>query len=295
MNFHHALKYLEYRITSRHGKGYGIHSPFVFDLITKVFRDRTLYDEYAEVEQVRHSLLGCARIIEVQDLGAGSTALKGTKRKIGRIAKTSSVSPVYGQLLFRLARYFQAEIILELGTSLGISTLYLAKSRQEATVHTIEGCPQTAAEAANVFKQAGNENIADEADPLDSRQINLSASNNTISISPALKHDQNIKLHTGPFDEKLPVLLKDLDTIDLIFFDGNHRKEPTLDYFRQCLQKTHKNSIFIFDDIYLSNEMVQAWMEIKNCNRVTLTIDIFRMGLVFFREGIRKQHFSIRF
>jgi predicted O-methyltransferase YrrM len=88
--------------------------------------------------------------------------------------------------------------------------------------------------------------------------------------------------------------LNSLPKLDLVFFDGNHQKVPTLDYFHHCLTKAHENSIFIFDDIHWSSEMDEAWQQIQGHEQVSLTIDLFQFGLVFFRKGIAKQHFTLR-
>jgi predicted O-methyltransferase YrrM len=152
--------------------------------------------------------------------------------------------------------------MLKLGTSLGISTAYLAMGNPHGQVTTIEGCPETAAAAANNFRILGLANIRQE---------------------------------TGPFEEILPGLLGNLGNVDLFFIDGNHRKQPSLQYFHQCLQHIHDDSILILDDIHGSGEMEQAWDEIKQHPSVTLTIDLFRMGLVFFRKGLSREDFIIHF
>jgi len=85
------------------------------------------------------------------------------------------------------------------------------------------------------------------------------------------------------------------DVIDLVYFDGNHQKEPTLNYFHTCLQKAHKNSLFIFDDIHWSDGMEEAWEQIKKHDRVHLTIDLFQFGIVFFEKEMPKQHFILKF
>ena len=106
---------------------------------------------------------------------------------------------------------------------------------------------------------------------------------------------QNIEQHVGNFDDVLPKILSEKEKIDFVFFDGNHRKEPTLNYFRQCLDKVHEGSVFIFDDIYWSLEMKEAWSEIKMNEQVTVTLDLFYLGIVFFRKEQVKQHFIIRY
>ena len=201
-------------------------------------------------------------MIEVTDLGAGSSQHKGIKRKVRDIAKYSAKSAKYGQLLYRLSSHFHPSQILELGTSLGISTLYLSLGNEYATITTIEGCPEIAALAKKHFSSI---------------------------------HNSPIEVIIGDFRKALPVYLQKNSGLDLVFFDGNHRREPTLEYFRLCLEKANADSLFIFDDIHWSEEMEEAWAEIKNHPDVTVTLDLFFIGLVFFRKGQQKQHFTIRF
>jgi len=201
-------------------------------------------------------------MIEVTDLGAGSSQLKGIKRKVSDLAKYSAKSAKYGQLLYRLSAHFKPFNILELGTSFGISTLYLSLGNEDATTTTMEGCPEIAALAKKHFSSLNS---------------------------------NRIEVITGDFGKALPAYLQKNNRLDLVFFDGNHRREPTLEYFRLCLEKANDNSLFIFDDIHWSEEMEEAWAEIKNHPSVTVTIDLFFVGLVFFRKGQEKQHFSIRF
>ena len=198
----------------------------------------------------------------MEDFGAGSALAKGSRRKISEITKYASKSPKYGQLLFRLAAHFKSAEILELGTSMGISSLYLAAGNKTSNLTTMEGSTALAARAKENFKSL---------------------------------HSKNIRLIEGNFDNTLPDFLQSAGQLDLVFFDGNHRKEPTLNYFRQCLAKKHSGSLFIFDDIHWSDGMTEAWEEIKANPEVSITIDLHQMGLVFFREGKEKQHFVIRF
>jgi predicted O-methyltransferase YrrM len=105
-----------------------------------------------------------------------------------------------------------------------------------------------------------------------------------------------IRIVTGNFDETLAPVLEDLPRLDFAFLDGNHRKEPTLHYFSQCLAKTHNDSLLIFDDIHWTPEMEEAWQEICRHPAVTFTIDLFFVGLVFFRQEFKeKQHFVLRY
>jgi len=257
---HSLIYYLIYRFKSTNE--HGVHSPFVFELLNQVIYNRTTYYAYEQIEAMRESLLKNNKILNINDLGAGSTKNNSLQKSIKTIAKQAAKPKKYGQLLFRLVNYFQAETILELGTSLGISTCYLASANSNAKVISIEGSSEIAETAKNNFK--------------------------TLNIN-------NIKHITGNFDEQLPLLLNEQKTLDFVFFDGNHQKEATLNYFKQCLPLANDKSVFVFDDIYWSKGMTEAWAEIKQHPRVSVTIDLFFIGIVFFRKEQAKQHFVIKF
>jgi predicted O-methyltransferase YrrM len=261
-----SWRYLKYLLLSK-GK-HGIHSPFVFDLLTNTIENDGEYYAFEDLERLRNRLLNNHDIINVTDFGAGSSTrssgfvIPTYKRKISDIAQHSLQSPKYAKLLFRLVDRFQPKQMLELGTSLGLTTLYQAAPVPHSKFITLEGCPVTASIAQEHFNK--------------------------------FKQDK-IKLVTGNFDETLPEALKSLDHLDYVLFDGNHRYEPTLNYFNLCLKNAHEGSVFIFDDIHWSNEMEQAWEEIKNHPKVIVTLDLFKIGIVFFHTGQVKQHFRIRY
>ena len=262
-SFQLAKKYLHYYITASNGKGHGIHSPFVFDFIIKVLNDKKKYDCYHLIEKRRAALLTDATIIEVEDFGAGSAVIKTNKRVVKDIARSSLKPKKFSQLLFRMVQYYQPEIIVELGTSFGITSAYLAAGNNNAKVFTCEGAKNIAAIAKQTFS-------------------NL--------------HQENIELTEGDFTQTLPPLLAQLKNIDLAFVDGNHRKQPTLDYFTKLLNVSSSSTILIFDDIHWSAEMEAAWTEIQQHPAVTLTIDLFFIGIVCVNTDIKvKQHFTIRF
>jgi len=248
------LKYLRYQLAA--GNKHDVHSPFVFDLLTNVIEVNTPYYVYDKIEFLRTQLLASSKMIEVTDLGAGVSG----KRKISDIAQRSAKPAKYGQLLFRMVNHFQPKNILELGTSLGISSLYLAGPSSEAKLVTVEGCPQIARAAGEHFKKFGA---------------------------------TNIEVINGNFDEVLPGLND--KKFDFIFFDGNHRKEPTIKYFEMCLAMAGDNAVFVFDDIHWSAEMEQAWEYIKAHKGVSVTIDLFFLGFVFFRKEQVREHFVLKF
>jgi hypothetical protein len=247
---------------------HAVHSPFVFTLITKCFYDTKLKPEYAVLKEYRNSLLKNHRTIEVTDFGAGSKIFKSNKREISKIAKTAGISPKRAELLFRIVNYFQPDpsdseqakqSILEFGTSLGLATSALSLGNPNAKIITLEGCPETAKVAQEQFRKFGLTNINSEV-----TEFNAYLS----------------KLQTLNFK--------------LIYFDGNHQKKATLDYFELLLSTITNETVWIFDDIHWSSEMEEAWRIIKNHPKVTVTIDTFQWGLVFFRREQPKEHFTIR-
>lgn len=258
-----AFKYLRYYLTSSNGKGHGTHSPFIFDFITKVLNDKSNYTEYKKAEELRRQLLNDSRVFIIEDFGAGSAVLKQHERSIKSIARNAAKSRKYGQLLFRIVKYYQPATILELGTSLGITTTYLSLASPASKIVTMEGAKELAEIAKRNFRQ--------------------------LEIS-------NIELVKGNFDDTLPDVLNRTSTIDFAFIDGNHRQIPTENYFHLLLPHLHNDSILVFDDIHWSKEMEQAWETIKRSPDVRCTIDLFFIGIVVFRKEFReKQHFTIRF
>jgi predicted O-methyltransferase YrrM len=258
-----ASKYLSYYVTASNGAGHGVHSPFVFDFITNVLNDRRTFYAYQELEKLRHDLLADQTVLTIEDFGAGSAITKSNQRSVSDIARSALKAKKYGQLMFRMVDYYKANTIVELGTSLGITTGYLASGNLKGQVYTFEGARQVAEVAKQNFKQLSLENIA---------------------------------LIEGNFDYTLKLFLTKIDKVDFAFIDGNHRKEPTIEYFEQLLSKASENSIFVFDDVHWSEGMEAAWTYIKQHSSVTLTIDLFFIGLVFFRKEQKiAQHFTIRF
>lgn len=261
--FQLARKYLHYYITAANSRGHGIHSPFVFDFISNVLNDKREFYAFSSIETMRQHLLHSDDIIEVRDYGAGSSVMQHQARKISDIAKWSLKSRKYAQLLFRIVNYYQLKTIVELGTSLGITTAYLASANRNATVYSLEGADTLAERAQAYFNKSGL---------------------------------QNIQLIKGNFDTTFLPALRKINKVDLAFIDGNHRKEPTLRYFNQLLPYLHNNSIVIFDDIHWSREMEEAWESIKLVDNVTCSIDLFFIGIVFFSSDFKvKQNFRIRF
>jgi predicted O-methyltransferase YrrM len=252
-------RYIRYLLQAR--DEHAIHSPFVFELYTEVIRSKEKYYAFATIEGIRTEMLESNQRIEIVDLGAGSRIQKKASRKVGDIARYAEKNTQFGQLLFRLVNYFAPKTIFDLGTSLGITTLYFGAACPKGKIYTFEGCPETARIARQNFSKL---------------------------------HYNHIELVEGNLDMTLQMQLREIEQIDFAFFDANHRYEPTVAYFQFCLSKATEQSVFVFDDIHWSAEMEQAWQYIRHHPQVTLTIDLFFIGIVFFRSNQPKQHFVLR-
>jgi predicted O-methyltransferase YrrM len=249
---------------------HAVHSPFVFNLVTKCFYDKKpkpdpsgseQAKQYQVLENYRNSLLENKNTIEVTDFGAGSKVFKSNTRQIAKIAKTAGITRKRAELLFRITNYFQPSTILEIGTSLGLATSALALGNPKAKITTLEGCPNTMAIAKNQLQ---------------------------------LLNVKNVECITTEFNSYLQICNLKSAIYNLIYFDGNHSKSATLDYFELLLPTITNETTWIFDDIHWSPEMEEAWKIIKTHPKVTVTIDTFQWGLVFFRKEQPKEHFVIR-
>jgi predicted O-methyltransferase YrrM len=257
-----AKNYLTYLTEAK--TRYKVHSPFVFDLVEKVLNDKTEYADYRKIENHKKKMARCKTVIETVDFGsrAENRSYTTSMVKIGQIVKRRSQRKKQARLLYRLARYYKPQTILEFGTAAGFSTAYIKAPLPESKMITMEGCASLADVASNNLKKLG---------------IN------------------NVDISVGHFDVLLPGVLERLGKPDFVFFDGNHRKEPTLNYFNVCCERAHENTLFVFDDIHWSPGMEKAWETIKKDKRVSISVDLFWFGLVFFRKGIEKQDFVIRY
>lgn len=239
---------------------YSLHSPFVFDLYNYL-KGNKYYYAFDTINKIRKEQSGNNQLISIYDLGAGSQIYSNNKIKLSSITYTASIPHKYGCILFKLVNKFSPENIVELGTGTGISTLYLALA-SPANVFTIEGNPALAEIAKTNFEKAGCKNIT---------------------------------AITGNFSEQLPLLLSKLNKVDFAFIDGNHRYEPTIEYFNLIKEKSHENTIMVFDDIHWSKEMEQAWQKIISDKHVIVSMDFFRLGIVFFRKELSKEHYVLKY
>jgi predicted O-methyltransferase YrrM len=253
-----AKEYISWRLKA-HGKA-GVQAPFLFRLCNEVLSTKNVVRVSSPFEKIRQSLLSDKREVTVTDMGAGAKTESSNIRSVSYIARTSAKQKKWAEALHRLAQDFQPNTIIELGTSFGISGMYLASAIPSGKLVTLEGCPNIAEIARENFQKA---NIT------------------------------NIDIRVGNFDETLPKLLESVDRVDFVYIDGNHTEEATLRYFSWLKDKAAKNTVLIFDDIHWSEGMKNAWQQIINDKSVTLTVDLFQIGLVFFNPGLSKQHFNL--
>jgi predicted O-methyltransferase YrrM len=247
--------YLNWRMKSVNE--HGLHSPFMYKLATECFYDKTHYTDYNELKKFHHTLKKDSTIIKVDNLGAGSKYFRSNQRKISQISKISGSSYKEMKFLYRLSRYFKPGNVLELGTNLGKSAFSLHLGYPRANFTSIEG-------DFEIYKIAQK----------------------YLSKTP-------IHLVHSDFKEYILQLPKN-KKFDLIYLDGNHTKEATLEYFDLLLPHLHNNSVFLIDDIYWSQEMKDAWKILLQNPQVRQSIDTYHIGFLFFRKEQFQQHFTIR-
>ena len=251
-------KYFKHAFSAKHTRGFRIHSPFIYNFACFVIYEKKPFYVFSKIETLRQSLLKNNNKILITDFGTGINREKTIKSIAIRSLKTEK----YGQLFFRIVNYLGSKEMLELGTSLGITTSYLAAVSTDIRCTTMEGCPQIAATAADNFKQ--------------------------------LKLD-NVNLVVGNIDEKLATVLEKTEKLDFVFIDANHRYEPLMHYFEQILPKLHDKSVLIIDDLYWSADMEKAWETLKNHPKVSATIDLFQVGIIFLNPELNKIHYKMRY
>ena len=259
-NFSHQLKsYCSYffKAVNRHG----IHSPFVYQLYCDTVKNKDYPLFYHAIEEQRLSLLLDRTEIETKDYGSGSALLPDSKRRVSKIAKHFLQNRRESQFIHKLVSHLKPVKILELGTSLGVTTLYVS-SVANTSVTTIEGCPSTL-------------NVA-------TKQFDIAKRKNILSLC-------------GNIDELLTPTLKSLGDIDFVIIDANHDYEPTMRYFNEIYPYLKNESCVLIDDIYQKPSMTKAWKEISNDERVHASLDFYRFGLIFPRKEQRKQYFTLRF
>ncbi|MCW3077139.1 MAG: class SAM-dependent methyltransferase [Bacteroidetes bacterium] len=260
INFHQIKNFIRHWLTATR-KGHNVHSPFVYKLCEEIFYNNSAFYDFEQLEEIRSALKKNKTILNIEDFGAGSKTMPQKRRSVTEIAKSGISTQKQSQIIYKLINFFYAGTIIELGTSLGLNTLYLAMANKKARLYSIEGSRELFDFSSQLINEA---------------------------------KVKNVTLMNGKFDDELPVLLNQINKVDVFYVDGNHTYESTLQYFRSALPKRTNDSVFIFDDIYWSHGMTRAWHEIKNDAHVTLSIDAFYFGMIFFKQEVKeKVHLKI--
>ncbi len=254
-----ALAYFKHLTKSKTSQS--IHSPFVFELYNNIIKKTDSIEGSDSIEEIREHLLFRKSFIDVIDYGAYSYK-QSDQRRIKDITAISVSDKRKCQLFYNLIKYLNPTNIVELGTSFGLTTMYMALAAPEAKIFTVEGCSQTISIAIENFEKLNYRNIF--------------TTNST-------------------FDVAFQDILNNIGKADFIFFDGNHLKEPTLRYFEMSLPHIHNDTVFIFDDIHWSSQMNSAWESIKKNELLTVTIDLYYFGIIFFKKELSKQDFTLSY
>jgi predicted O-methyltransferase YrrM len=235
--------------------GFGVHSPLLFRVIRYVIYDTNSYYVYSNIEGLRKRLLKNTNQIYINDFGTG----KSSNRAISEIASKSVKSKKYGQLLFRLVHEFQPKTLVELGTSLGITSLYLATA-SKSNCYTFEGSQACIDIAKSNFIDLGVDNI---------------------------------QVFEGDINKTLKEKLQFIDGIDFAFIDAEHTYKAVITNFDLILSKVSPNAVIVVDDINWSTDMHKAWGVMKGYDCVTSTIDLFEVGILFLNPELNKKHYRI--
>jgi predicted O-methyltransferase YrrM len=257
--WHEIVSFIGYAMKA---KGpHGVHSPFVYNLITKVLKEKRRSAEFETIENLRAQYRKSNEEIVVTDFGAGSRTMMGDKRSVGSITRTALQPASHARALAMIAAHANAKYILELGTSLGITTAHIATSVNSSIIYTIEGSSAICRIAQSGWEKLGLSSI--------------------VSIE-------------GSFDTTLESTLKKMPAVDCVIIDGNHRGEACLRYIESILPYANEHTVFVVDDIYWSSSMTLAWMKCVDDNRFSLSLDFFDFGVLYRSKGRVKEHFVLK-
>ena len=256
-------QYIRYFLKARYYRGHGVHSPFVYDFVRHVLcmADKRP-EEYASWKRLSRKFRQSYKLLDKHlTIDSDKGALRTTKTTTSRLLHRVAIREKYGLLLTRIVRHYNPSYIIELGTSLGISGYYLwLGTNKQTPITTFEGSQTLCNIASRQYSQNGIDNIS---------------------------------VVCGDIDETLPRLLQKNEGTALIFFDANHTKEATLRYYNMCKERASVGSIFIFDDIHWSKGMTEAWNIIKADPDVATSIDLYQLGILFFRKGCPKEDYKV--
>jgi len=256
-------KLIVYKLKSRHRKGFGIHSPAIFSLVNKGFREDCDISVKRGAVAYKQALKHVTKSITRSTFGAGS--LLSTNKKPttpALINRAIGISMKHGELLYKLSTFYGREGILELGTGLGSATYYLASGSPTSRVITVEGHRDYAETAKTILEQIGITNI-------------------------------DIRIET--FANEIKRIKKENGRLGLFFIDGDHSYTPTLQYFKQCAEIGTEEAVIIIDDIHWSDDMDRAWKAIKESSTCRVSVDLFRFGIIFTNKKLQKQHYIVRY
>ncbi|MDD3078528.1 MAG: class I SAM-dependent methyltransferase [Paludibacter sp.] len=252
------LRFFVFYISAVNTKGYGIHSPYMFRVVRYLFQDKYAYYCFDKIEKQRKRFLNNRQTVFIRDFGTGCDRYT----KISEIAARSVKKAKYGQLLFRLVNDLNPQIIVELGTSLGITTAYLASVNSKSRCYSFEGSPELVKIAGESFRELGV---------------------------------TNVEIIEGNIDSTLKSKLSELPAVDFIFIDANHSYSAVIEYFDLLIEKMSENAVIVVDDIYWSEDMQKAWAKIKCHNKVKSTIDIFEMGIIYLNPDLNYKNYRVRY
>lgn len=241
---------------------HGTHSPFIYQLYLDIFNHDIVLPHHKGIEAFRRKCKANSTTITFHDFGAGGVDKPLSSKTVRSIARNSLKRPKWARAFYRLIKMYEFKVVFELGTSLGVTSAYMASASKDCQIYTFEGSPAVLGIAQNFFEEQGFANIS------------------TV---------------LGNIDDQLPLKLQEVESIDLLFIDANHRLEPTIRYFDLCYPKLNEKSMVIFDDIYWSQEMKLAWNQIKSDPRVYQTIDLFEIGIVLFRRSQERENFTLKY
>ena len=289
--------WLKHQLTARNTGGHGVHSPYLFEWVRMVMSDKNTYYVWDEIEEIRQEMLKDTRELEFVDYGSGgplptspSKGRSANMRRVCDIAKGSLARRKDAQLLARLVGWLGRPLltspsrggigdeasedrkgltIVELGTSLGVTTAYLAAMDSRNKVVTYEGCPAVAEVARANWEKLGLSNIACVVGEITVDSLQLTV-------------------------DSLQLAVDRWSGIDVAFIDANHTCEATLTYFNALASRVHEKSVVVVDDIHYNEDMEKAWKAICADERVTTTMDLYRMGLVFFDKHYWRKHYKMR-
>jgi len=260
--WYQLLKGIDYYLFSKHGRGYGIHSPFIYDFIRNVLLEACSYDKCSPVKKEFKAFASKIEyLVSNHNIGAGSNSI-ANNNSFKRLAKTSGLPKKYLSLLCRIVDYYQFSNLLELGTCCGLTSATLASSRPDIHVTTVEGNEDRFNLAKQFFQHLELKNVTS-------------------------YHNQ--------FNSQLRELKTKDIFYDLIFIDGDHTYDATVKNYDEALLLLKPNGIIVLDDIYWSKGMTEAWEYVKSSNSAVVTIDLYRLGIVFLDRKQAKQHFTIRY